>query len=162
MPHASQRLDLLVVAATPEQRVDAPAVRALFDEWCLDEHGRTPNNMTIVEGGCARVWLDEPGRTILYANQSGGFRVFCPFCRANISSAFGVAHLAWKREGLRQFVCSHCTRSVQLEDAELKPPGAFSAWAIVFSDVETADLTVSAKRALRRSIGEYRVVLRRP
>ena len=109
-----------------------------------------------------RIWFDDPGRTILYANQTGGFRALCPDCGENIAAAFGSAHLAWKRGSPRQVVCPACTHVIPLEDVDLRPPGAFSSWAVVFSGVEAADLTAEAKTALTRAIGDYRMVLRRP
>lgn len=162
MPHASHRLDILIVAARPEQHVDVASVVALFDEWGVDERGRTSNNMAIVEGGCARIWIDQPGRIVLYANQTGGFRAFCPICQANISPAFGAAHMAWKRGGSRQVLCAECSDPIKLEDVCLQPPGTFSSWAIVFSGALGADLTAMAKAGIERAVGEYRVVLRRP
>ena len=162
MPHASHRLDLLVVAFSPDQAIDHARVQALFDEWGVDELGRTSNQNEVVTGGCVRIWLDDPGRLVLYANQSGGFRVFCPSCAANTSSSFGAAHRAWKQGGERRFRCSTCQCSHKLEDARIQPPGAFSSWAIVFADVTGTDLTEAAKASLQHVIGDYRVVLRRP
>ena len=162
MPHASHRLDILVVADRPDQMVQVERLQSLLDEWGVDDRGRTTNHMALIDGGCERIWIDQPGRLLLYANQTGGFRAFCPFCHTNISAGFGAAHLAWKRGGNRQVLCAGCGSLIKLEDVCLQPPGSFSSWALVFSGALGADLTDAAKAAVKRAVGEYRVVLRRP
>ena len=162
MPHASHRMDLLVVAARPEQMVDLASVRGLVESWGVDDRGRMPNAEAVIPGGCARVWLDVPGRVILYANQSGGFRASCPACGENIAGAFGRAHLAWKRGGDRRLACHACRVDTPLEDVVLQPPGAFSTWAIVFSGVDGTALSRPAEAAIRAVVGDFQVVLRRP
>jgi hypothetical protein len=155
-------LDLLIVAAEPDQSVDVERVEALFRDWRVDQFGRSECPQELIEGGCARVWLDQPGRTLLYANQSGGFRVRCPDCHDNIAQAFGVAHRGWKQGAARTLVCPGCGVTHALEAVVLQPPGAFSGWAIVFSSVGGTALTAQAKRAIEAAVGEHRVILRRP
>jgi hypothetical protein len=162
MPHASHRLDLLIVAAQPSQAVDVARVNDMFRGWEIDERGRSDTLNELVEGGCARVWLDQPGRMLLYANQTGGFRVQCPDCGDNIARTFGLAHRAWKQGAVRSLVCSGCGVTHALESVELNPPGAFSSWAIVFSGVGGNALQVHAKQAIEAAVGEHRVILRRP
>ena len=162
MPHASHRLDILVVAARPDQNVELAGLQSLLDAWDVDERGRTTKGIELIVGGFERVWIDQPGRLLLYANQTGGFRAFCPVCRTNISADFGAAHLAWKRGGSRKVVCAECGHSIKLEDVCLQPPGSFSSWALVFSGALGADLTDAAKVAVKGAVGEYRIILRRP
>jgi len=162
MPHASHRLDLLVVASQPSQMVDEERVKALFHGWNVNELGQSDHLDQVIEGGCARVWLDRPGRTILYANLSGGFRAQCAGCGHNLAGPFGVAYRAWKLGASRSLVCPGCGSDQPLETVVLKPPGAFSPWAIVFSDVESTTLNVEAQQEIEAAVGDYRVILRRP
>jgi hypothetical protein len=162
MPHASHRLDLLIVAAQPSQTVDEARVNDMFRGWEIDERGRSDTLNELIEGGCARVWLDQPGRILLYANQSGGFHVQCPGCGENIARTFGLAHRAWKQGAVRSLVCPGCGVCQALEAVELNPPGAFSSWAIVFSGVGGSTLLPHAKQTIGAVVGEHRVILRRP
>ncbi len=161
MPHASHRLDLVVVPNDLHCPLNLDAVAALFARWDLDDGGRSQQTNELVEGGCQRVWLDRPGRLLLYANQSGGFRVRCPRTGDNISALFGPAHRQWKSGSERQLRCS-CGEEHALEDCVFDPPGAFASWAIVFGSVNGARLMARASADLQELLGDHRVVLRRP
>ena len=162
MPYPSHRLDLLIVAARPDQPVDVARIHALFERWGLNDQGRSDDLESIIEGGCARVWLDQPGRILLYANQTGGFRVRCPGCSTNLAGPFGVAHRGWKRGGPREVACMACQTTHALEDVVLQPPGAFSSWAIVFSAVNRTTLPPDTLMAIEDAVGEHCVIVRRP
>ena len=161
MPHASHRLDLLVVPTDPHQTIDEAQTARLFADWGLDAMGRSGNMERLIEGGCKRVWLDRPGRLWLYGNQLGGFRVACPDTNALISSEFGRAHRAWKAGAARMLACT-CGADHALEDCVFSPPAAFSTWAIVFADIEGISLTPLVESSIQATIGPYRVVTRRP
>jgi hypothetical protein len=161
MPHASHRMDLLVVPRDLEHPLDSGAVEALFVRWGIDNGGRSPQVAELIEGGCQRVWLDRPGRLLLYANQSGGFRVQCPVNGDNISARFGRAYRNWKAGGERRVLCS-CGAEHALEDCVFNPPAAFASWAIVFGGAEGAKLLARATADLSELIGDHRTVLRRP
>lgn len=161
MPHASSRIDLLVVPSDSRQGVEEHAVSQLFGRWSLNERGRAPDMSSIVDGGCERVWFDRPGRIVLYANQTGGFRVRCPDTGVNISAEFGRSHREWKCGGANTVDCP-CGTLHGLEACLLEPPGAFASWAIVFASAEGLALTEQAARDVRELVGPYRVVLRRP
>ena len=162
MPHASHRMDLLVVAARPEQTMDIARVRKLLHSWGVDDRGRLSDASVLIAGGCARIWIDVPGRVTLYANQTGGFRASCHACNENLASTFGRAHLAWKRGGERSLLCPGCGKVIPLEAVNLNPVGAFSSWAIVFSGAGGTELGAVAQETIRGAVGEYQVVLRRP
>lgn len=153
MPHVSHRLDLLVVS-TDMERV---FTRTEFETFVA----RLPKKTAVIQGGFERVWLDQPGRMLLYANQQGGFRVHCPVNKDNIAGLFGRALVAWKGGAARALGCSACGEQHLLETCELRPPGAFACSAIVFSDVEGIALTVEAGEVLADTLGPVRVVLRR-
>lgn len=161
MPHASHRMDLLVVPCDLEQGLDEEAVSRLFSAWGLDAQGRSLESDRFVEGGCARIWVDRPGRLWLYGNQSGGFRVVCPVNGQSISKRFGQAHRDWKAGGPRTLECL-CGETHALEDCVGRPPMAFAQWALVFSAVGGSRLTERASRDAFRAFGEHAVVLRRP
>ena len=153
MPHVSRRLDLLIVS-TDLERV---FTRTEFETFCA----LLPEKRAVIQGGFERVWLDQPGRMLLYANQQGGFRVHCPVNKDNIAGTFGRALVAWKGGAARALRCSACGEQHQLETCELRPPGAFACSAIVFSDVEGTALSAEVGAVLTDTLGPVRVVLRR-
>ena len=161
MPHASHRLDLLVLPSDLNSTADELAFAALSDRWHLDARGECRDSAELVEGGCRRVWFDRPGRLMLYANQTGGFRTRCPDTSAVVSSEFGRAHRAWKAGGPRTMTCI-CGAVHALEDVVLQPPGAFARWAVVFSSAEGLALTERAMADLVELFGPVRTVIRRP
>ena len=162
MPHASHRLDLVIVPQDLEQTLHEATIQALFESWGVDSRGHTGKADQIVAGGCRRIWLDQPGRLWLYGNQSGGFRVQCPRCQDNISAAFGRAHRAWKQGSERVVECPSCGSVYGLEDCDFRPPAAFAHWAIVFADVGSGELQAEVSDQLTAAIGAFQVIIRRP
>jgi len=161
MPHASHRLDLLVVPTDPHTPLDEAVTARLFDGWGLDHNGRSENLERFVDGGCNRIWMDRPGRLWLYGNQLGGFRVQCPETNVLVSAEFGRAHRAWKAGAQRALACP-CGSDHPLEACIFSPPAAFATWAIVFADIDGTSLTPLAKSSIQEAIGPYRVLTRRP
>ena len=162
MPHASHRLDLLILPSQLDTAVDVSAVAGLFREWGVDAQGRTADDCTVVLRGCKRIWLDQPGRLILYGNQTGGFRVSCPTNGNNIARAFSVAHRAWKAGQPRSLTCPGCGQCHGLELCDFQPAAAFSNWAVVLGDVGDTSLTPCAMAQVKRALGETQLILRRP
>lgn len=162
MPLASHRFDLLVLPTLLEQAVDMSAVEGLFERWAVDKRGRSPHAVGLISGGCKRIWIDQPGRLWLYANQMGGFRVSCPATEALISTDFGRAHRAWKQSGPRTLSCSSCGQIHPLEDCLFRPPAAFARWALVFSDAADVALTPKAVEDIATALGPTQVLIRRP
>jgi hypothetical protein len=162
MPHASRRIDLLVLPPDPDQPLDETAVSTLFRTWGVDDRGHVDHPERLMAGGFKRVWVDRPGRVWLYGNQVGGFRVLCPETRENISGAFGRAHRAWKAGSERTVDCPACGSVHALEGCEFVPPAAFARWALIFSDASSAVLTPEAEDQLTQALGKTRVILRRP
>jgi len=154
-------MDLLVVPCGMDQVLDDESISRLFSEWGLDAQGRLVDSGRLVEGGCARIWIDRPGRLWLYGNQAGGFRVVCPVNGQSISQRFGQAHRDWKAGGPRTLECV-CGSTHALEDCVGRPPMAFGHWALVFSAVGGSRLTDRASRDVSRVIGDHSIVLRRP
>jgi hypothetical protein len=162
MPHASRRLDLLVLPKDVDQPLDESAVSGLFEGWGVDIRGHSPQASSLVEGGCKRIWLDQPGRLWLYGNQAGGFRVRCPTKGDNISAAFGRAHRAWKDGSPRTFDCTVCGAVHPLEACHFEPPAAFARWAVVFSDVGAPVLSAGTEAQLMAVLGPIQLIGRRP
>jgi len=155
----------VVVSVEPESLISAAAFHGLQQVWekgkllCGDSAGDEPNGL--ISGGFVRLWLDQPGRMVLYANQQGGFRVSCPQTGANIAAEFGAALSRWRSGAPRSLECSACKLAHALESCVLAPPGAFGASAIVFSDAGGIELNSRARSDLLSAIGPFHVVLRR-
>jgi len=155
-------MDLLIVPKVLDQPLDEAALETLFRRWGVDPNGRTARSHDIVDGGCRRIWLDQPGRLLLYANQSGGFRVRCPESGDNIAQAFGRAHREWKVGGLRFLKCPACGQEHPLEACVFEPPAAFAEWAIVLSDVGGLELGTGIEDQVSDAIGPFQLIARRP
>ena len=162
MPHASHRIDLLVLPVDPDQPINEGAVAGLFEVWGLDERGRCRAMDQLIEGGCGRIWIDRPSRVWLYGNQSGGFRVHCPVTKENIAGPFGVAHRTWKNGGSRTMQCPSCGDVHRLEDVIFRPPAAFARWALVFSNAASVVLPPSTSAQINAALGETQYIIRRP
>ena len=161
MPHASHRLDLLALPSDLNSPANETAFIALAERWGLDARGESGDSHALVEGGCRRVWFDRPGRLMLYANQTGGFRARCPDTAALVSAEFGRSHRAWKAGGPRTMACV-CGGVHPLEDVVLQPAGACARWAVVFSSAEGLGLTKRARGDLEELFGPVQVIVRRP
>jgi len=165
VPHPSHRIDILLVPDDPELVIRTAVFDELGQRWAksgwLRKDGPGPNVDGLVPGGFKRMWLDHPGRVVLYANQQGGFRVACPKTGDNIAAAFGLAVKRWRSGGARELECLACAGTHGLEACEMAPPGAFGASAIVLSDAQGISLTQKACAAVHEAIGPFHLVLRR-
>lgn len=165
MPHASHRLDLLRVPADLDAPPDQEAWQRLLAAWRADGRlagsGSGRDGDGLIQGGFRRLWLDDPGRLTLYANQQGGFRVSCPRGGANLAAEFSAALQRWREGADRGLPCPACGAWHALEAIPLSPPGAFARWAVVFSDVGSLELREDAEQALIAALGPLRPVLRR-
>ena len=165
MPHASHKLELLLVPNLPERPLGLASIGSLFDEWRArglldgDGPGKKPNE--ILPGGFVRIWIDSPDRMWLYANQQGGFRVQCPACGGNIAGEFNRAFREWKTGGVRSVACSHCGVHTDLNDCLHRPEAAFAQWAIVFSDVQSLEINPEIYDEVEQALGSMKVIVRR-
>ncbi|NOY25889.1 MAG: flavodoxin-dependent (E)-4-hydroxy-3-methylbut-2-enyl-diphosphate synthase, partial [Oligoflexia bacterium] len=142
MPHARDRLDLIVLPADHHLDVDARAVCSLFDRWQaagLLAAGTGPMRRTagprawaLLPGGFGVVWLDRPRGLTLYANQLGGFRVLCPRCGGSLARAFGHAVEGLRRGGPDIVSCPACGHQLAASQIALSPPGALARGAVIF------------------------------
>lgn len=166
MPLPSRRLDLHLVPPDPDDHPRASA-DGLVDElirlgMILPGGGPGPEAARWVQGGFGRLWVDDPGHVVLYANQQGGFRVRCPSCGENLVPVFGSALSAFRHGQPRRCTCPRCGTESPLEDLEFAPPAAFGRLSVVTADVSTAALTAEALALVADRLGDWRVVLRRP
>ena len=165
MPYPTHRIDLVVLSVEPEFCIPETALRDLQRTWEAaglvvgDRAGDDASGL--VADGFARLWLDQPARMMLYANQQGGFRVTCPGNGENIAAEFGAALVRWRAGAPRSVRCPACGEVHPLEGCVLAPPGAFASSAIVFSDVGGVTLTRRARADLKAAIGAFVVVVRR-
>jgi hypothetical protein len=159
----SHQLELLLV---PREPWLVSRGLALLDrlraEGVLDAGGAPgPAARRWCSGSFARLWLDDPGRVVLYANRQGGFRVQCPIRGEPIVRAFEAAVTAWRAGGPRELVCPGCGQIHALDDVAASPPLAFGRFAIVTSDVGHADLTPEGLAWAEEELGPTRMVARR-
>jgi len=165
MPFARNSLDLIICSSHPDIRLDLNELQQLRHEWCIkgwiDENGFALAEQELIPAGFHRLIVEPPDKIRLYANHQGGYRVDCSHCFANAASVFTQAVQLWRAGGQRAFECRHCQRFVPLEEARLRPNGAFSQGALWFRDVDSAQLTPQAQQRIRQSLGETQIVLRR-
>lgn len=120
-----------------------------------------PQAQQLVEGGFRRARLDRPPQRALYANQQGGFRVFCPDCGANLTADFVPAHAALRNGRERPVACRSCGLASELDALDFQPPAAFGEAAIVLSHAGRGELVAAALADAQARIGPLRVIARR-
>lgn len=166
MPVAHHRLDLHLVAPDPDAHPieqARAALEALRREEVIDAFGRPAANADgWIEGGFRRVRLDDPGHVALVANQTGGFRVGCPTCGANVVPAFVRALSSYRAGGPRALACPTCHAGVALESLAFAPPAAFARVGLVTEDVGSVRLTAEASAWVDVRLRDWKRILRRP
>lgn len=160
MARPRRRLDLLWVPDDPDRALDPAAFEALRARW--GSRGWLDGGPDAPAGGFVRLWLDQPERATLYANQVGGFQVRCPAAGASVVPAFIAAVTAWRAGGARALTCPACGATHALEHLDCRPPIAIARGAVVLSDVRDAALSTAAQDELAAVTGPGRTVLRRP
>ena len=136
----------------------------LVQRAVIEEDGSAgPAASWLLEGGMARLRVDDPGTVVLYSNQSGGFRVSCPDCRANAVEALSSALGRWRSSGgPRRGTCPACGSEWALESLIFAPPAAFGRLSLVVADAGRGWLEDEASAFLDRQLGSHCVVARRP
>lgn len=168
MPRPSPHLDLLLVPARPEEpwrpaRVEALLQRWQARGWLVGEglrRGPGPEVDALLPGGFQVLWLDQPAAEVLYANQQGGFQVFCPRCGANRVAEFQRA-LPARRRGDDPSLNCPCGFSGGLTELRFRPDAAFGRVALVFADARALEPSAAARVELEQVLGFARAVLRR-
>ncbi len=166
MPHASHRLDLLLVPTDPERAPPLEGWEELRARWSargwLEGERPGPSADALIPGGFARAWLSVAhGQGALYANQQGGFRPSCPRNGEPVARALASAVQAWVEGGPRRMRCPACGEEHPLEELRLAPPGAFGRFALAFAEVSALELAPRALAEAEGALGPLRTVLRR-
>ena len=161
MPLPSHRLDLLIV---PVQPGPAPAkVQGAFDALVaagiLTSQGLPGSRAdALIAGGSARVRVDVPGGGHLYGNQAGGFRAQCEQCQATVVQQV-VAAVQLQQPFVR---CDACGLSQHLNEVRYRPPAAWADACLWVHDAADARLGTLGLDLLGETLGQSRIVFRRP
>jgi hypothetical protein len=154
-PRPGHVLDIILV---PERAIEAdPAWPDVFAP------GGTPGPAagTLVAGGFRRWRVDRPGRTVLYANQQGGFRVRCPVDGTSVIREFSAAMAdRGDLDGSRTLACP-CGRAHRLDQLSFLPDAAFGRSALFLHDAADGVVSETGLRTVREILGPLRVILRR-
>jgi hypothetical protein len=156
-----RHLDLLLVPALTGALSDDVVSKLAVRGVCTSDGRPGPLAGSLVQGGFGRLTVDRPKRTVLYANQQGGFRVFCPACHELATASFVRALEAWRSGGGRNMVCAACARSSDLDALDFRPPAALGDAALIIEDAATGWLTADALSLVTSIMGAVRVVGRR-
>lgn len=164
MPRASGRLDLIVARQPPEAGPEvADALEALGRArgWWDGQGHAGARADALVPGGFVAARTESLAREALVANQQGGFVVRCPACAAPVARAYGLAVEAHRRGGARAFVCPACAAVHDLIAADVRPPAAFTRFALHLMDVMSAEIRPDALADLAAVLGSVVVIGRR-
>jgi hypothetical protein len=111
--------------------------------------------------GFARIALDLPGQTVIYANGQGGFQVRCPVSGSPVIREFSRA-LSLARSGQGPWVLScPCGQDHPFGQLAFAPPVAFGSFAVITMDIGVPELTSEAMEFCRSLLGSLQVILRR-
>lgn len=164
MPLNRSRVDVICVPMDVEQQIAQHNWSAALLRWhragLLSEDRPTGK---LVEGGAKGIRLDLPGRSVVYGNQLGGFRVFCPQCGAGMARAFASAmESARKGDPLQvQLACPTCDHVTPLMQAQARPPIRIGRCAVILIDVGGVALTDEGHAAIGSLLGPMTTVFRR-
>ena len=117
----------------------------------------------LVEGGAQGIRLDRPARPVVYGNQLGGFRVFCPQCRSGLAREFASAMEAARlADPLKvEITCPSCGLGMPLTTVQARPPIRIGRCAVILIDVVGVTLTDEGRAAIRSLLGPMATVFRR-
>jgi hypothetical protein len=149
------------VPDAPPEEGDVSALIMAFSAVFAPGGGAGPAAATWVPGGFRRWRLDLPGRTLLYANQQGGFQVRCPVDEQSIVGEFSRSLSArTSLDGAAELDCP-CGARHRLDALVFRPPAAFGRFALVLHDVGSGSATAEAISTLSDRWGPLRIVPRR-
>jgi len=156
------RLDLICVPKGVDDVVDVhrwTTARAEWERsgWLVDG----APTAELVDGGGASMRLDVPGARVVYANQLGGFRVWCPACGEGMARPFAKAMEGARTGGPLRAQCAACGVESPFEALKVRPPIRVGRSALVFEDVNGSTLTDAGSSAVEAVLGAFDVVLRR-
>lgn len=125
------------------------------------DRGPGPHHTRWAAAGFARLWVDDPGQIVLFANRQGGFSVHCPATGSVVTAAFSEAWRAHRAGAPSELSCGACGQRHALAQLRGRPPFALGSVALVTSDVGAATLHPEARARVEAVVGPVQVVLRR-
>ena len=144
-PHASRRLNLVLVPADWQVRLDEERLASAWSFWVkegfITPKGRAgPKAEAWVKGGFVLARVDRPPRIGTYGNRVGGFHVNCPECANSVAREWGSAVQALKHDAAWSLSCPSCGVSLGPNQVATQPPAALARYAIELRDVASASL----------------------
>ena len=144
-PHASRRLNLVLVPVRWQAALDEECLASLWANWVkegiITSKGRAgPRAEAWVKGGFVLVRVDRPPRVGTYGNRVGGFHVSCPACGQPVAREWGSAVEALKHAAPWSLSCPGCGVSLGPNQVATQPPAALARFAVELRDVGSPDL----------------------
>jgi len=156
------RLDLICVPVEADHIIARERWAMMRERW--ERSGWvTADSVSpaLVAGGGRGVRLDRPSARSVYGNQLGGFRVRCPACGGAMARDFARAMEASRSEGPLDATCSACHETTDFHCLDVRPPIRVGRSALIFEDVDGAQLTELGQQAVESVVGPFQVILRR-
>ena len=164
MPLNRSRVDVICVPMDVDRQIAPHDWSAALLQWRAAGFV-TADRPTgkLVEGGAQGIRLDCPVRPVVYGNQLGGFRVFCPQCRSGMARAFASAMEAARVADPLQveITCPSCGLILPLTEVEARPPIRIGRCAVILIDVGGVTLTDEGRAAIGALLGPMSTVFRR-
>lgn len=144
-PHASRRLNLVLVPKDLDRTLDEAMLKIHWAQWqaqgLITARGRKgPEGEQWVADGFVLLRVDRPPGVGVYGNRVGGFHVDCPSCEQPIAGPWGKAVQDLKAQGEWALSCPHCGRALGPNQARTLPVAAIARFALELRDVGSASL----------------------
>ena len=167
MPLPRHQLDIIICPAHCEQVLSGQGGRRLLQKWqshgWIDADGKCvlSHKNAMIQGGFARLFLDQPEGMRFYGNHQGGYYVQCPTNSSNIVPSFVTAMKQWRQNQHRSLHCPSCEQSHDLNDLYFRPPAAFAMGALVIQNVDSTEICPTVLNDLQLWLGDFKLVLKR-
>ncbi len=150
----THRLNLYLVPEQEPSELRLKEGLSRLEAWgVLDGARPGPRAEELVAGGFAMLRVDRPGRTIVYGNRQGGYRVRCPGCEHNLVPEFNRALAT-----LSLVSCPGCAKAHRLRDLHFAPPVAFGRCALELRRVGAPELRPAGAALLREALGDFATI----
>lgn len=144
-PHASRRLNLVLVPASLERTLDEGLLESQWGDWQsqgrISGRGRAgPQAEAWVEDGFVLLRVDRPPGIGVYGNRVGGFHVDCPSCEKPLAGPWGKSVQVLKTGAPWALQCPNCGLQLGPNQAHTQPAAAIARFALELRDVGSARL----------------------
>ena len=141
----THRLNLYLLPADPERRLDEPALHAgvagLIQAGIFAADGAPgPAAARLVAGGFVAWRVDRPPAPTVYGNRQGGYAVRCPACGVGLARELGAAIQRWRAGEGTELHCAGCNAKTRLESLHYAPEAAPARYAVELRDAGAPDL----------------------